>query len=101
MLMVVGAACGLVIWASVLRVRQADYVSGLVPSAITVDPESPTGYLGGLRQLIVPEHNNDSYQWIAQTQQMLDRKEWRLRHVDYDNAPMGRDVTSASGFRST
>jgi hypothetical protein len=68
-------------------------------AAAPVDAASPTGYAGGIRELIVPEHNNDSYQWIAQTQQMLARGEWRVRHVNYDNAPEGRAVYSPSPYR--
>src|SRR3954470_19827492 len=46
--------------------------------------------------LLVPEHNNRSYQWLAETEQMLTRGEWRVRHVDYENAPVGRVVNAAS-----
>jgi hypothetical protein len=81
------------------RVGQVEYISGLAEPVTTVDAASPTGYAGGLRRLIVPEHNNASNQWIAQTQQMLARSEWRVRHVDYDNAPMGREVRTTSPYR--
>lgn len=81
------------------RAHRIDYVTNLVETGTAIDPASPTGYAGGLRKLIVPEHNNDSYQWIAQTQQMLARGEWRLRHVNYDNAPAGRTVLTPSPFR--
>jgi hypothetical protein len=49
--------------------------------------------------LLAPGHNNESYQWIMQTQQMLATREWRLRHVGYDNAPAGRAVVSPSLYR--
>ena len=49
--------------------------------------------------MIVPERNSDSYHWIAQTQQMFARGEWRVRRVDYDNAPLGRAVDSPSPYR--
>ncbi len=80
---------------------RADHVEALskLPTEIAVDPKSPTGYAGGLRTLVVPGHNNESYQWILQTQQMVHRGEWRLRHVDYDNAPVGRPVYSPSPYR--
>ncbi len=92
-------ACVFLIWLNAARVQRVEYVSGLAAEAATVDAASPTGYTAGLRRLIVPEHNNDSYQWIAQTQQMLARREWHVRHVDYDNAPFGRDVRSPSPYR--
>ena len=64
-----------------------------------IDANSPTGYADGKRWLIVPEHNNPSYQWIEETQLMLARGDWRVRHVDYENAPFGREVHSASPYR--
>lgn len=36
--------------------------------------------------------SDDGYHWVKQTQQMLARGEWRVRSVDYDNAPAGRAV---------
>src|SRR5690606_34903060 len=48
---------------------------------------------------ILLQHNNETYQWIAQTQQMLATGEWRLRHTRYDNAPAGRPVSSPSLYR--
>src|SRR5882762_2240432 len=92
-------ACGFLLWIDAVHVRRVEYISGLAEPATTVDAASPTGYRAGLRKLIVPEHNNSSYQWIAQTQQMLARSEWRVRHVDYDNAPFGREVRSPSPYR--
>lgn len=49
--------------------------------------------------LIVPEHNLRSYQWMAETEQMLARGEWRVRQIDYENAPVGREVHAASPYR--
>jgi hypothetical protein len=92
-------ASGFLCWIDAVRLRRVEYISGLAEPAMTVKAASPTGYTAGLRRLIVPEHNNGSYQWIAQTQQMLARGEWRVRHVDYDNAPFGREVRSSSPYR--
>lgn len=55
-----------------------------------VDPRSTTGWSDGRRQLLLPEQNQSSYEWIAQTQQMLAEGTWRVRRVNYDNAPFGR-----------
>jgi hypothetical protein len=93
------ATCALLLWLHLDRARQVERISSLVDVQTTVDAASPTGYAGGRRNLVVPEHNSDSYQWVAQTQQMLAGKEWRVRHVDYDNAPNGRSVFSASPYR--
>ena len=95
-------ACGYLAWSAHVRVEHVDYVSGLVGRARAVDaPDaaSPTGYADGQRELIVEERSEASFHWIAQTQQMLARGEARVRHVDYENAPFGRDVTSASPYR--
>ena len=93
------AAAGFLFWLTTSRLDRIDHITNLVETEAVVDKTSPTGYAGGLRQLLVPEHNNDSYQWIAQTQQMLARHEWRVRHVEYDNAPAGRAVLTPSPYR--
>lgn len=85
-------------WMHRTRAQRVELVS--TPAApVAVDPKSPTGYAGGVRMLIAPGHNNESYQWILQTQQMVAQGEWRLRRVDYDNAPTGRPVHSPSPYR--
>ncbi|ACB73882.1 hypothetical protein [Opitutus terrae] len=97
---VLAGAVAFVLWADAARARRATYVSELAGGAsVAVDRASPTGYAGGVRVFIAPERNNDSYQWLLQTQQMLARDEWRVRHVDFDNAPTGREVRSASPYR--
>ncbi len=93
-------AIGFLSWINTNRARHVSHVSDLTQILpLPVDATSPTGYAGGIRELIVPEHNNDSYQWLAQTQQMLAHNEWRLRHVEYDNAPHGREVRTPSPYR--
>lgn len=37
-------------------------------------------------------HGSDAYQWILQTQQMVAQKNLRVRHVDFDAAPFGRET---------
>ncbi len=76
--------------------RLSDLAGG---DAIAVDAASPTGYAGGLRKVVLPELNHESLQAIAQTQQMLARGEWRIRHLDSDNAPVGRPTYTPSPFR--
>ncbi|HZZ17898.1 MAG TPA: hypothetical protein VFE25_00940 [Opitutaceae bacterium] len=96
------AAAAFVIWADIARVDRVVYVSHLDGRASTpdrLDAGSATGYANGQRELIVPERNESSFDWIAQTQQMLAKGELRVRHVDYENAPAGRDVGSTSPYR--
>lgn len=86
------------LWVHSTRARHVELVSAPT-TPVAIDPRSPTGYAGGVRMLIAPDHNNESYQWIAQTQQMIARDEWRVRQVTYDNAPTGRPVHSPSLYR--
>ncbi len=92
-------ACGFLCWSNFVRIQRVDYVTHTDYENAVVDAASPTGYAAGKRWLIVPEHNNRSYQWITETQQMLAQHEWRVRQVDYDNAPHGREVHAASPYR--
>ncbi len=95
-------ACAFLAWSNHERIRRVEYVSGLAGragSADAVAPSSPTGYANGQRQLIVPERNETSFEWIAQTQQMLAQGEMRVRQVAYDNAPLGREVRATSPYR--
>lgn len=52
--------------------------------------DSPTGYADGRRNQIL--QSTDGYHWVMQTQQMIATGDWRLRRVNYDNAPDGREV---------
>jgi hypothetical protein len=65
---------------------------GVTVDAPAVDPRSATGYAQGRRSLLLPAGEADTAHWIMQTQSMIERGEWRIRHVDYDNAPRGREV---------
>lgn len=72
------------------------FTAGLI---LTPDPTSPTGLAEGRRTLIVPGHNLESYEWIVQAANLRQQGDWRLRQVDYDNAPTGRTVQSPSAVR--
>ena len=89
-------ACVFILWTNASRIQRIERVSDVGAEALKLDPSSQTGYEHGVRKLIVPERNAASYQWIGQTQQMLARGEWRIRQVEYDNAPEGRENHNAS-----
>jgi hypothetical protein len=96
---VVGA---FLIWAHARRVQRLDFLSSRPEWSVdapAVDATSPTGFENGERTLIVPERNPESLQWIAQTQQMLATGTWRVRRIDYENAPYGRPLHDASPYR--
>ncbi len=90
---------GLVTWWGIIRIQRINQVSALGPQNITRDSSSTTGYKGGRRWQIVPEHNLRSFQWIQDTQQMFATGEMRIRRVQYDNAPFGRNTYSPSPYR--
>src|SRR6266542_2083124 len=96
-------ACSFLIWINSRRTERVRYVSGLAGQPPVVEATASaslhTGNTSVLPALIVPERNEVSFNWLAQTQQMLVQKQCRLRHVDYDNAPFGRDTQSASPYR--
>ncbi|HEY4301575.1 MAG TPA: hypothetical protein VGM73_11915 [Candidatus Didemnitutus sp.] len=103
-LAVLCSAGGFLLWMNVVRVRHIEHVSTLggwngnppiaVPDPAPVAPELVAG-----NGLIVPGQLTESYHWLAQTQRMFNRGEWRVRHIDYENAPFGRAVYSPSPYR--
>lgn len=92
-------AAGWLLRADSARLARVQYVTGVVPGDAVVSAASPTGYAGGVRDLVIPAQNAGSFHWIAQTQQMLARGEWRVRHIDYENAPFGREIHTPSPYR--
>jgi len=98
---IIAPICALefVAWEDLERAQRVEFVSKVASEEARFDAASPTGYADGKRWLIVPEHNNPTYQWIEETQLMRARGDWRVRHADYENAPLGREVHSASPYR--
>lgn len=92
-------ALGFILWATWVRIERVEFVTRTAQEGAAVDARSPTGWAGGKRWLIVPEHNNPTYQWIEETEQMLAAHDWRIRRIAYENSPIGRDVQSASPYR--
>lgn len=84
-----------VVWDSVARSRHILRVTasyGVTVDAPATDARSPTGYEQGVRSMMLPESGEDTAHWVMQTQTMIARGEWRIRRVEYDNAPQGREV---------
>lgn len=87
---------------SFVRFRRAQAATDFRPTEAPVpakDPRSPTGYAFGQRDRVLPNIGTDSYHWIMQTQRMLAGNAARIRSVDYDNNPDGREVHWSSGLR--
>jgi hypothetical protein len=87
-------------WVTAIRARKVEYVSHVAGAAARV-PGAAAGARAAPWQptLIVPGHVNESYEWIDQTRQMFAQRELRVRHIDYENAPFGREVFAASPYR--
>lgn len=86
-------------WGASNRVHRIRHVTAVVSGDAALSPASPTGYTDGMRDLVVTSPGTDSFHWIAQTQQMLARNEWRVRHIEYENAPEGLDLRTPSPYR--
>lgn len=101
-LLVLPLGAGLIFWFTSARIEHLRQVTDLAEWSTDVptpDANSPTGYTDGWRRLVLPDHGNEAYQWIAQTQRMLAGGDWRLRRVDYDNAPEGRAAGAPALYR--
>lgn len=99
-ILVLLGACAWVCRIAAVNLGRAETLSNLGGGdTIATAAASPTGYAGGVRKLVLPESNYESLQWIAQTQEMLARREWRLRHIGSDNAPVGRPTFAPSPYR--
>ncbi|HWA25768.1 MAG TPA: hypothetical protein VG734_08915 [Lacunisphaera sp.] len=92
--LVPACALALIAWMARARVERIAFTTGQASWSVdapAVDPASPTGYAGQVRQQLIPQGIAGSQEWLQQTQQMLRTGDWRMRHVDYDNAPWGRE----------
>ncbi len=101
-LLVLGAVLSFLIADSIKRSRHIAVVSesyGVTVNAPARDAGSPTGYSDDKRSLILPARSMDGYHWIMQTQAMIAYDGARIRHVEYDGAPAGREVHWASPYR--
>lgn len=63
------------------------------------DAASPTGFEQGQRKLIVPGHHNASFWWIMEAQKSAEQGILRLRHIDFDAPPDGRDIRRTAPYR--
>lgn len=82
-----------------LRISHVEQVSAINAENLKADSSTLTGYAGNKRWLIVPEHDNPTYQWIQETEVMAKSGGWRIHRINYENAPKGREVHSASIYR--
>ena len=81
------------------RIRDLTVLPGWSVDSPTPSRGSSTGYAGARRAHFVSDRYGQSHQWIAQTQNMLESGDWRLRRVEYDNAPFGRETHLPALYR--
>jgi hypothetical protein len=87
-------------WTTAIRVKRVEYVSNVAGAQAVGGAEAaPAPRESWQPRLVVPGHRNESYEWLDQTRQMFARRELRVRHIDYENAPSGREVFAASPYR--
>ncbi len=84
-------ALGFFVLTSAVRIHRIEYVSGVAPG--------PAADAAPMPRLLIPGHSNESFEWLDQTREMFARGELRVRRVDYENAPYGREVHAASPYR--
>lgn len=95
--LVLGSAWWIALVAS-QRITRIEEVSSQTP-VMAVDATSATGYERGTRSLLLPPGSASSQTGIMDVQKMMATDAWRLTHIDYDNAPEGRDVHGPLAYR--
>jgi hypothetical protein len=77
------------------RAGQAEQLSNSTAAA-PLDAKSPSGYARGNRNLVLPDYAVSPQPWIMDVQKLVATGTWRIRQVDYDNAPEGRAAHGSS-----
>jgi hypothetical protein len=88
-------------WTTAIRVKRIAYVSEVagLPAGVAHADVASDGVSPWQARLIVPGHRGESYEWLDLTREMFARRDLRVRHIYYENAPAGRDVLAASPYR--
>ncbi|HZZ57165.1 MAG TPA: hypothetical protein VFE31_04990 [Opitutaceae bacterium] len=97
-------AGAILVWHAAARVSRLDYLSSIGAPADHPPGGARAPAAGGAEltpgnALPLPAELAASYDWLAQTERMLNRGEVRVRHIDYENAPFGRAVLTPSPYR--
>src|SRR5688500_9665199 len=90
---------GVTLWFGFLRIQRSEHIAELSRGESVLSEKSPTGYAGGVRERVLLDHDNLSYDWIAQTQRMFAEDAWRIRRIEGENAPIGRETHAASPYQ--
>ena len=86
---------------TVIRVRSIEYVSEVVggPASAPGAAQARSPGSAWRPRLVIPGHHNESFEWLDQARQMFDHRQWRVRFIDYENAPAGREVFASCPYR--
>ncbi len=96
------AALALFSVATERRIERVEAITNMATWSVDAperDPASPTGFENNQRRLVVPGHHNPSFWWIMEAQWSAEAGALRLRHIDYDAQPDGRDIRRTSLYR--
>lgn len=91
-------AFGFTVWINGLRIQRIEHIAVLCRGESIPSATSPSGYVGGIRERVLPDHANRSFEWIGQTQSMRANAQWRVREIKFENAPFGRETHTASPY---
>lgn len=94
-LLVAALVLGLSGWNIASRIARLERVAELTRSEAVVQPESETGYAGGVRERVRVEATGRTTEAIAQAQHLLATGTWRVRRIEAENFPQGRDTHAA------
>lgn len=86
-------------WVQAGRMQRVRSLSALGGGPAQRDVAAGAVEAGAAHGTILPHGLAASQHWVLQTQQMFSRREWRVRAIDYENAPAGRSVSAASPYR--
>ena len=92
-------ALAFVVWVTALRVRRIEYVTELAGKPASAAPDAAGERKPWQPRLIVPGQHTESFEWLSQTRQMFALRQWRVRHIDYENALSGREVYASCPYR--
>ncbi len=79
--------------------RRNDTLSRLGDGASAEEAGAAPTRAAGTHDFLARNQDVQSYPWLLQTEAQLQSGTWRVRHVAYDNAPIGRELRTPSPYR--
>ncbi len=85
-----------------IRVRRIEFISqiaGRQASAPSGGVQAPGAGSEWQPRLIIPGEHIESFEQLDRVRQMFDRRQWRVRFIDYENTQSGHEVFASSPYR--